>query len=62
MDAYQEALDAVQYLRQAKEEGLPYVDIAYAAAVELTLHLRTAIIDLEAWKATRVGTGGLGQV
>lgn len=62
VDAYQEVIDGVQYLRQAKEEGLPYVDIAYRAAVELALHIRTCLLDLESWKASRVGTGGVGQV
>lgn len=39
MDAYQEALDLVMYLRQALEEGLP-VYTSYVSACELVYTLR----------------------
>jgi hypothetical protein len=44
VDAYQEAGDLVQYLRQAKAEGT-YVDITYAKAIEMLLHIRGLLKD-----------------
>ncbi len=44
LDAYQEALDLCQYLRQCKAEGT-YVDISYKNALTMTLHLRALIED-----------------
>lgn len=45
LDAYQEALDLCQYLRQVKEEGRTWVVLTYLNALRMTLHLRTLIED-----------------
>lgn len=44
LDAYQEALDLCQYLRQVKEEGR-WIEVTYLNALRMTLHLRTLIED-----------------
>jgi hypothetical protein len=44
VDAYQEALDAVQYLKQANEEGAE-LDFLYERAIELALWLRATLSE-----------------
>lgn len=57
LDAYQEALDLCQYLRQVNEEdGEITVHIAYGDAIRLTLNLRALIEE----RTNEAGVAALG--
>lgn len=62
LDAYQEALDLCQYLRQVKEEGVTWIDVTYNNALLMMLHLRDVIEDRtnEAARVTALGDPARG--
>jgi hypothetical protein len=62
LDAYQEALDMCQYLRQVVEEGQTWIHVTYGNALRMTLHLRTMIEDRanEAGNVTALGDPARG--